>query len=101
MQLDGGKLIPSPVHLSVNENTVEKNCLGSTEGGREKRRKSIYNWANKNIMFKHQIGIKCFCFQLKGKFFSDFESESRKAFAVKEIWERKKQKLFSVIKYEV
>lgn len=35
MQLDGGKLIPSPVHLSVNENTVEKNCLGSTEGGRK------------------------------------------------------------------
>lgn len=41
MQLDGGKLIPSPVHLSVNENTVEKNCLGSTEGGREGEKKKI------------------------------------------------------------
>lgn len=50
-----------------------KNCFSKT-----KKRESIYNWVNKNIMFKYLNGIKCFCL-CKNERKKTLENEYKKA----------------------
>lgn len=57
------KLIPVIQLLSHHSTGNKKRWIVSRveeEANKKKKRESIYNWANMNIMFKHRNGIECF-----------------------------------------